>query len=148
MTERIILLLLLAVCAWQDLRKRTIYIWPVVICGCLGVFLQLEVWNDFCLSDKSEIIAALAAGMVPGIFLLVAAKLSGEQIGYGDGLLMTAAGLFLGFRETVELLFFASVAAGAVGCILMFLLKKKKTYTMPFVPFVLGVFVVMNAMEI
>lgn len=131
----IVLLLLLGSCAWQDFRKKTILVWPVILCGGLGFAGNL-------IHGGSTEIPGMLLGMIPGAALLLAGWVSRGQIGAGDGLTVLTMGIYLGFWETMEIFFYASLSAGVVAFFLMYARKKKKNYEIPFLPFLFFVFVV------
>lgn len=69
-----------------------------------------------------------------GMFLLVYA-LSKKGLGGGDVKFMAAAGLFLGFSETIPAILYGTVLAALTGVFLILIKKIKKKDTMPLVPF-------------
>lgn len=144
----LVLLFLLCICAWQDMKKRKVLIWPILACGGLGVIYQLLLWADASKTAGTEAalsaadFLSLSAGLIPGAALLLAGKWSRGQIGAGDGLLVMVMGIYLGLWETTGILFYASVAAGMAGLFLMLVLKKNRRYEIPFIPFLLVVFVI------
>ena len=84
----------------------------------------------------------MLGGASVGVVLLVIGYLTKEKIGYGDGILFVATGIYLGFWNNLILLWLSTSLAGIYGIILMLLKKKKKDSEIPLVPFVLGVYVV------
>lgn len=77
-------------------------------------------------------------GVLPGVGLLVLSRVMNGSIGKGDGYLLCISGLALGLRMNLSLLFYALFFAGGVSAILLVLKKVKKDTTFPFVPFLLG----------
>lgn len=89
----------------------------------LPAIFELAV-TGFIRTQKEDLLFRL----LPGIFALLLARVSKEQIGYGDGWLLVALGFCLEKSELYQILY-ESIAL----CILTALLIKKKE--MPFVPF-------------
>lgn len=154
MAKNLTLLILLSGCAWQDIKKKKVLVWPILMAGGIGIcFELLQQFNENKSlglegSDLAEISLRLAAGVLPGVVLLLAGKWSGGQIGTGDGLLVMIIGIYLGFWKTMIILFYASTAAGLVGLFLLLILKKNSKYEIPFIPFLLAVFTVRLMVEI
>jgi len=69
-----------------------------------------------------------------GLFLLVYV-ISRKGLGGGDVKFMAAAGLFLGFSETVPAILYGTVLAAITGLVLILLKKINRKDTMPLVPF-------------
>lgn len=65
---------------------------------------------------------------LPGLFLLVVGKLSGERIGLGDGWLLLALGMWLPYEILMGILFLGLLAGAGYG-----ILSGKKE--IPLVPF-------------
>jgi len=69
-----------------------------------------------------------------GLFLLVY-LLSRKGMGGGDVKFMAAAGLYLGFAETVPVILYGTVLAAVVGLVLILLKKINRKDAMPLAPF-------------
>lgn len=133
--KAVILLTGLFVSAWIDLKKGMVYLPLLAGMGVLGIichiFLQEKsVWN-------------LLFGMLIGCVLLLIGFLSGEKIGYGDGVVFAMTGVFLGFWENLLLFLFAAVLSGVAALILVITRKKGKEDQIAFVPFVFTGYVLM-----
>ena len=95
----------------------------------------------YCLMTQRNWVDILWA-VAPGIFCLLYSKISNETLGYGDGLLLCAMGLYL---EVEHILFIAMLAfglAGIGGLVLVVFFHKKRNDEIPFVPFLLAAFLV------
>lgn len=92
-------------------------------------------------------LAWTAAGAGAGLLLLGVARLTGEAVGYGDGWLVMALGIYLGFWGLMEVLAAAwmllAIAAG------MCLVRKKwsRRAALPMTPFLTAGFLTMLAGE-
>ncbi len=92
-----VLFLLLGVCAFADIRKKSVplvFLLSFILLGILCCFLWPEL-------EIKEILLGIALGVV----LLGISFLTRESIGRGDGLAFVATGLFLGGAGNMELLF-------------------------------------------
>ena len=79
-------------------------------------------------------IVNVLGGIFVGVVLMIISILSRQNIGLGDGLLLTVCGLYLGFEMNLVLFWLATMMAGLLGIVLRFVLKKGKKYRMAFVP--------------
>jgi len=129
-----ITILFLVFFTWQDIRSGRISMTGVLLFAAAGV-----LWNvvygrswQFC-----------AEGIVPGIGILLFGKVSGEQIGYGDGLVLSAMGLFLTGREVAGLLSGAVFLCALGTVILFFSGKLKRRMSLPFLPFLTAAYGIM-----
>ncbi|NLJ55890.1 MAG: prepilin peptidase [Firmicutes bacterium] len=126
--DAIILLLLLFI-SIQDLQKRTIPNFLVLL-----LFFWIFFWQLFspALPHWSSLAGFLAGG---GIFYLIA-TLSKGGLGGGDIKLMAVLGLAAGWPFVLLVFLLAFISGAAVGLIL--LLCKKKTWraALPFAPFI------------
>lgn len=85
----------------------------------------------------------LLVGMLPGLLLLMAARLSGKA-GYADGIVMVQMGACMGYRECL-LLFCCSMLLTAVISMLLLILRKVRRDTpMPYLTFLAIVFSVLR----
>ena len=132
---KVLFLLFLAVAAWTDYKSNSVHIGILCFGGILGVAARLTAGNlDF---------ADMGVGVLPGAFLLLLAYAGKQAIGYGDGLLFLATGLYLGWHKNLLLLLYALLAAAVFSMILMTARRKKKEDEIPFLPFVLSGYVFM-----
>lgn len=78
---------LLAICAIQDIRHRKIRVLIPLLFGGAGCCLHMAA-GDFW---------PAMAGCLPGMMLLGVCRLTEGAVGAGDGLVLAAAGIFVGF---------------------------------------------------
>lgn len=119
-------------CFW-DLRYKEIPTQISLLGGIIGVFLS--IWSG---RNWMEMVLAL----IPGIIFLLFAKMSKEAVGFGDGILLCAMS---GFYSIGSMMFICTTAFFAVSVLALFLLvvcRKNRNYEMPFVPFLLGGWIV------
>lgn len=126
---RILLGLFLAIAAIQDLMKKKIKVWTVIVsaillCICIPFCPALSFIDRIC-------------GLLIGIGVVLLAKLTGEKIGLGDGLVLCVTGLGLGFWSNLELFALALTIAAVFSIILLVLRLANRKKSIPFLPFVL-----------
>lgn len=128
-------------CSIYDFKWKKIPLWILALGGVLGLgFGSFQIY----ISGQRDWVSLLV-GLIPGVCLMVAAWMSEDKIGLGDGLVVLNLGLFLKVELTILAavlgLFFATLTG--VG---LMLAKKASLHTaMPFLPFLaLGMIVVIT----
>jgi len=102
---------------------------PVYICffvGLMGYFFPME----------GELVTPI--GIFPGVLMLLFGKITDGGVGDGDAYIIMALGLFMGLRNTLNILLISSLIS-TVYCI--FIIKKEgrdKKSSIPFAPFILS----------
>lgn len=129
MIQYIGVFILLIPCGISDLRTRLVPVWFVGIFAVLAAVYHLLFSSDFLLQA--------AAGTAAGLLFVLISRLTGGALGMGDALVITALGLWCGFRDSVSLILFAFILAGIFGGVWMLVRKKKCHDDLPFVPFLL-----------
>ncbi|MBQ1489033.1 MAG: prepilin peptidase [Lachnospiraceae bacterium] len=115
--------------AISDRKRRKIVIFPVGLFFSAGIILSI-------LQGKEDFLYAIAGSVLGGLVLLFS-YLSKEQIGYGDGLVLIAAGALLGVRMNLFMFLFGLFFAALKGIWLMMTKKANRKTKMAFVPFLL-----------
>lgn len=124
--------LLLGVLAWLDIRTKKV---SLVLVGILAVMmLGMRIASFETGSGTGIWIAKLFVGLLPGGISLFCSYITRGQIGMGDGFVLAALGLGLGFRN-VMVLWGVALCMAAVFAIFLLVFKRagKKT-ELPFVP--------------
>ena len=81
------------------------------------------------------------AGGALGIIFIVLSMVS-KEIGTGDGVLLVILGLMVGIRRLISILFVALILCAAVAAVLCLSGKATRKSRVPFVPFLLGGFLI------
>lgn len=97
-----------------------------------GVLAAIRIFQFF----HKDVTFELVLGVVPGILVLLLSYFTHGKIGMGDGFVMMVCGTVLSLFENLLLLFLAFVLSAAVGAGLMMFRRVKRSYIMPFVPFI------------
>lgn len=132
--ENIIVFIFLSVGAVWDIKKRTVPVKYLIVWGIVSL-LYLCVMS--LIYKDGELFIQAFWGVFPGIVCLFLAYISGEQIGYGDGLVLVLTGVLLGLDRV---LFIVLVALSLLTCLSVALLvmrKAKRKTVIPFLPFLL-----------
>ena len=135
--SQLILLLVLAVSAWWDIRTKTVPVLLPAAAFCVGLPLQIIIGELGALQ--------LILGCAIGLAFFGISFLSRGKIGPADGLLLTASGACLGFADNLWLSVLAFAAAGVSGLALLAFGKAKGKSEMPFAPCLLFGYVILLA---
>lgn len=127
-----VLFVYLSIAAATDIKKKTVSVRLALVFGALAAAAGFLARTDF---------PAWAAGALPGIFLLAAAWLTHESVGYGDGCVLLVTGLFTGFSAGAGILMTALLLLCPVSLVLL-IWKRDRRRTLPFVPFLLAAYIV------
>lgn len=135
--QSVVSIAVLLIFSLQDIRKREISGYLVIIYGLIGIIIGLF---------KIPVMELLLSA-VPGAFLLILGRITDEGIGYGDGLVILALGIWVGLYLSLVALIVGILLLGIVslGYILMMKIKREKVFLqtkMPFMPFLLSGLVV------
>lgn len=130
MLNEYIILIMLTMFAMEDARKSHIHIVPAVGFLLLGI--------GICLLGEGPDCTEAAGGALVGIFLLCISRITGESLGYGDGLVFLVTGIYLGMWENLQLLFISLIFASIFSAICIIKWKTSAKMEIPFLPFVWG----------
>ena len=127
-----VLLGVLGMAAYKDWKEQRVYLQMLFVAGIAGLILHL-LYEEHTLVD-------LLGGVGVGVVILLISWGGGECIGLGDGMLLMVSGLFLGFWDNLRLLMTALLLVGGVALFLLVIKKKKRSYRVPFLPFLLAAY--------
>lgn len=127
MIENAVLLGGLAVLAYRDWKEKQIYIYIPFLLGIVGLTLHLFLHKN----SMADILAGIGVGAV---FILIS-WIGKGCIGAGDGTVLMATGIFLGFWGNLQLIFVAFLLAAVAAVILLITKRKGRKDSMPFIPF-------------
>ena len=80
-------------------------------------------------------VANILLAMIPGVVLLIIAFVTGQEIGYGDGLMALSFAPVLGFEKTCFVLFISMTLSSLYSILYLIIEKSDKKTTFPFIPF-------------
>ena len=122
--------------AWKDLRKKRIsdqYLWFGGVAGIIYNLMKM-ITKEFVWEERFT-------AYLPGLLILVIAKITGEKIGYGDGWVVLILGSFLGIFEIYVMLQLAVILAAVVSVGLLCTKKAGREYRIPFLPFLWAAYI-------
>lgn len=123
------LLGMLGICTIEDICKQRVHSMLVLLFGIVGVTVHLL--------QRQISIYSLLAGAAIGILVMLLSRASKGMIGDGDGLVLMVTGIYLGGVQNMRLLCGGLFLTAICGICLLFLFRRKRTDTIPFVPFLL-----------
>ena len=131
----------MSVCAIVDIRHREIPL-LLLIFG-IAAALGIDLW---WIKEGVVTVAETGTSLLPGVFFLLTGFFTGEKVGYGDGLLLLAAGLLLGVYRCFLALGIGLLFSALISLFLLLLRRADRHSRIPFVPFLtLGMGVVLFA---
>ena len=136
--SQVVLLMFLGVAALIDYKEKEL---PLVDIG--AGFLTGFIFQ--CITGNLEI-REIIFGSLVGVVVMGISKLTREAVGLGDGCMLVATGAFLGLIDNLILLMGALILAGAWSAGLLVIRRKNNKCEIPFVPFMLGGYVLVLAM--
>jgi leader peptidase (prepilin peptidase)/N-methyltransferase len=126
---KLVLGVLLLICSVQDIRKKKIHLWVIVIGGLLAIGCL-----PFC--EALSLLNRLGGGMI-GLGVILISIASKGKIGIGDGILLCITGIGLGFWANLELFGIALFFAAMLSILLLVFRFADRKKSIPFVPFLL-----------
>lgn len=126
MAEKCAGLLFLAGITAEDIRKKEISVFKVMMGGFLAGLYRMYA-GKFLLQE-------VVWGLVPGGILVLLAFITKESIGYGDGMAAAVLGLWTGGWFTLAAVCAAVMLSGIWGTVRVI---RKKREPIPFIPFLL-----------
>ena len=133
MLFQIFFLLYLIILSCMDIRRRKLSL-RVLLAGAPAAVIS----GIFA----SEIPAALLiAGGAVGLGFLAVSKVSGEALGYGDSILITILGTFLGFWNILSVLMAAFLLAAVFSAVMLARRGFTRKSSFPFVPFLAAAYI-------
>ena len=136
--SRVVLLLFLAAAAYEDWKTGELSILLIGAGGIAGIVYQVVV--------KKASATELTAGAAVGFMLLLIAFASRQGIGYGDGFLMMAAGIFLGGTRCILLLLYALLLSLLYVVLMRLCRQKQWKDRIVFAPFLLSGYLLLEGL--
>ena len=125
-----IIMTVLGIISYQDLKSKEIPVWLLVCCGALSVGKVIFLLTSGQL-DPGDLLISL----IPGALLLLIAYVTRQGVGYGDGLLALCIGPAVGAPALVTGMCMAVVISAIFSGVLLVLRKAGRRTKIPFVPF-------------
>lgn len=125
---KIVLLIWLFLCSWQDLRRQEINLLLIGV-GFIFLFILSLIEGELYLWER-------AIGVSLGMILILLNKITRGQIGLGDGLILSVTGITMGYYINSILLIYSLFIAAIFSILYMSIKKVDKKKTIPYIPFV------------
>lgn len=119
--------LYLIVLSVMDIKWKKIYV-PVLMSG-----IMILIWGRISMNQIS-VISSFFGGAAGALFIIISMATK-ESFGYGDSILITISGFFLGFWNILYVLFGAFSIAAVFSIFLLVYKKFSKKTSFPFIPF-------------
>ena len=123
---------MLMLCAIEDWRTGKVSVWCPTACMIVSTAIRA--------GENSLSTADFLLGMLIGLTALAVGAVSRGQMGTGDGLVLTACGMCIGWKALVLLLFWESFIFLGIGVAGILLRKWTAEKNMAFVPFLWAAF--------
>lgn len=131
MWVKILLFILLAVCAVFDTLKKEI---PLAVVW-LGIMVAIVLRIRGDIGDETW--AGVLLSMIPGAAFWILSLLTGEKVGYGDGWMLLMIGLFTGLGQCFLILLTGLMLDSAIMLVLLALREISTDKEIPFAPFLM-----------
>jgi len=115
--------------AYRDFKKHKVSVLFITIIAALGVVTYIPSMDLRLIS--------VSGGMIIGLGVMLTAFFTKQKIGYGDGYMLMATGILLGFRDNMAMFLISLIYCSIFGLGLMFFRKAGKNTEIPFVPFMI-----------
>ncbi len=127
--EAIGLICFYGLATWDDVRSKKVRVIEIIIFGIVGLII------DFSIRPYSFL--SILGGVMVGLMVYLFSVLTKEKIGKGDALVVMVTGLYLGFQNTLLLVWLSTVLAAVIGSIIIRKNNVNTDFEIPFVPFLL-----------
>ena len=136
-------MLFLIPCSVTDIRSRRIPAWLLLVAAVASTVLSgYRVY-------RGEIQWLwIAAGLMPGVLMVLMSFVSGRKIGSGDGIVLAVIGILTGCRKATAVLMISLLLSFPVSAILLLQKRTGRSTKIPFVPFITGGFLLTVLMDI
>lgn len=107
-----------------------------VLCFGIGGIL-LHLWQ------RNQSLYSMLGGIAVGAAVIILSLVSGGIIGIGDGLVLCVAGIYIGGINTMRLLLTGLFLSSLYALVLLFMHRKRRKDTIPFIPFLLAAYLIL-----
>ncbi len=136
MLQNLSVLAMLIIGSLEDIKNKQIHIVWIACFALEGVLCCFFLGKQPAIS----VIIEIMIDMVPGFLLLLLSFVTKGGIGAGDGILLMAAGIFLGTARVCKIFIYAIFLSAMYAWFLFIIKKKGRKHEIPFVPFLLLAF--------
>ena len=119
----------------SDIRKKEISVTRSVLCGVIAFLLRTGMGMP---GLQAGTVQFLLTAILPGGILLLIGKITRQEVGYGDGILLLVCGLCLGGKETIFLFVSGLFLMFPISLVLLLSGHTDRRAELPFAPFLLA----------
>lgn len=119
----------------SDIRKKEISVTRSVLCGVIAFLLRTGMGMP---GLQAGTVQFLLTAILPGGVLLLIGKITRQEVGYGDGILLLVCGLCLGGKETIFLFVSGLFLMFPISLVLLLSGHTDRRAELPFAPFLLA----------
>ena len=119
----------------SDIRKKEISVTRSVLCGVIAFLLRTGMGMS---GLQAGTVQFLLTAILPGGVLLMIGKITRQEVGYGDGILLLVCGLCLGGKETIFLFVSGLFLMFPISLVLLLSGHTDRRAELPFAPFLLA----------
>ena len=134
------LVCLYGITTFDDIRTREIRVIELVVFAIIGIILNLV--------NHTNSLISVMGGVAVGVCILIISILSHEKVGRGDACIIMVTGIYLGFLNTLLLMWVSFVLAAIGGMLVLSKSDKTMEKELPFVPFLLAGYLLLYAIHI
>src|SRR5699024_9094165 len=121
---KIVLLIWLFLCSWQDLSRQEINLVLIGV-GFISLFILSLIEGELHLWER-------AIGVSLGMILILLNKITRGQIGLGDGLILSVTGISMGYYINSILLVYSLFIAAIFSILYISIKRVDKKKTIPY----------------
>ncbi|MDE7062253.1 MAG: hypothetical protein K2O73_03290 [Lachnospiraceae bacterium] len=129
MIAKYTLLGMLGICSVEDIYRQKVHSVVVLLFGIVGVMVHLL--------QRQISIYSILAGAAIGVLVMLLSRMAKGMVGVGDGLVLMVTGIYLGGTGNMQLLCGGLILTAICGLGLLAFFRRRRTDTIPFVPFLL-----------
>ena len=129
---------ILGVLAIQDIRNKSIELLPLLTLALIN--------GGLCLYFGRSILSVLIS-LLPGMAAILISFITKGKLGTGDGLVLIATGLLYDWDRVMAVWLLALVMSAFTGIVLIIMKKANIKTALPFIPFLLAGYVILEAAE-
>lgn len=119
--------LYLTALSYADIRYKKLPVWGLCAGFAMALLFQIA-------AGETPLFLIIAGGAV-GVFFLGLSKITRENFGYGDSVLILILGVFLGLWNVLSVICIAFFLSAVYAVLLLALCRCGKKRAFPFVPF-------------
>ena len=111
---------------WKDIKIKKLPLWYFIL-GCIFTLIFMEEKNNL---DMKQLFISI----IPGIIFIMLSIIQHGKIGYGDGMLITIVGTWIG-RDIWKVCYISMILISIFSCFTLLVKKGTRETRIPYYPF-------------